>query len=263
LNIYTVDAFADKPYKGNPAAVCVLESPIADDRMQRIASEMNLSETAFLLRQGDEFSLRWFTPEAEVDLCGHATLASAHLLWEERLFTGSELRFQTKSGLLTALKAGDWIEMNFPLETPQECDPPQALTDGLGVGYRYVGKNRMDYIVEVDTEETVRNLKPNFQLLRSVQARGVIVTSRSERPDADFVSRCFYPAIGVDEDPVTGSAHCCLGPYWRDHIGKDELVAVQLSKRQGLLRLKVLEERILIRGQAVTTMKGKLVNEVN
>lgn len=264
MNIYTVDAFTDKPYRGNPAAVCVLEAPMTDERLQQIANEMNLPETAFLLRQGDEYSLRWFTPEAEVDLCGHATLASAHVLWAERLFEGSELRFQTKSGLLMALRDGDWIEMNFPLEPPQPCEAPQALIEGLG-GFRYrsTGKNRMDYIVEVENEEAVRTLLPNFQLLKTVQARGIIVTAKSDRPDIDFVSRCFYPAVGVDEDPVTGSAHCCLGPYWRDKLGKSELAAMQLSKRQGLLQLKVLKERILIRGQAVLTLKGKLVNEVN
>ncbi|WP_010275801.1 PhzF family phenazine biosynthesis protein [Paenibacillus senegalensis] len=263
MHIYIVDAFTDKLYKGNPAAVCILESERSDDWMQSVANEMNLSETAFLLRQGEEFSLRWFTPEAEVDLCGHATLASAHILWDEQYFENNEIKFNTKSGLLTATKQGDWIQMNFPLEIEQESVPPSKLTEGLGISFKYIGKNRLDYIVEVEDEEAVRSLQPNFGLWKSVECRGIIVTSRSRRADVDFVSRCFYPAIGVDEDPVTGSAHCCLGPYWQNKLKKNELVAVQLSRREGLLKLKILEDdrRILILGQAVTTLKGKLLEE--
>lgn len=259
MDIYIADAFTNKRYKGNPAAVCILEEELSSDSMQNIANEMNLSETAFLLRQGKQYILRWFTPETEVDLCGHATLASAHILWDQQLFTGEEIRFSTKSGILTANKVHDWIQMNFPLENEHECVPPNELIDGLGVSYTYIGKNRLDYLVEVEDEETVRTLQPNYRLWKSVESRGIIVTSRSSRSDIDFVSRCFYPAIGVDEDPVTGSAHCCLGPYWQRKLNKSELIAEQLSKREGLLKLKVLEDRVIILGQAVTTLRGKLI----
>ncbi len=241
--------------------MCILESEKSVDWMQDIANEMNLSETAYLLRQGEDFSLRWFTPEAEVDLCGHATLASAHILWEEQFFKDNEIRFNTKSGLLTATKEGNWIQMNFPLEVEHESIAPIELAEGLGINYKYIGKNRFDYIVEVADEEAVRNLQPNFNLWKSVKSRGIIVTSKSNRSNIDFVSRCFYPALGVNEDPVTGSAHCCLGPYWQRKLKKNELIAVQLSKREGLLKLNILEGRILILGQAVTTLRGQLLSE--
>lgn len=260
MNIYIVDAFTDKPYKGNPAAVLILKTEKPDHWMQSIAKEMNLSETAFLHRQGEEYSLRWFTPETEVDLCGHATLASAHILWEEQFFNGEEIRFTTKSGLLTATRDGNWIQMNFPLEIEQKCVPPRELIEGLGVPYRYIGKNRLDYIVEIEDEETLKGLRPNFDLWKSIN-RGVIITSKSNRPGIDFVSRCFYPALGINEDPVTGSAHCCLGPYWQGKLKKNELTAHQLSNREGVLRVTILEERILISGQAITTLKGKLAAE--
>lgn len=261
MNIYIIDAFTDKRYRGNPAAVCFLETEKSDQWMQNIANEMNLSETAFLIRRGEEFSLRWFTPQAEVDLCGHATLASAHLLWEEQICKGNEIRFITKSGLLTANKNENWIQMNFPKELEQKCVPQNELIEGLGVHYNYIGKNRLDYIIEVDDEETVRDLQPNFNLWKSVKARGIIVTSKSNRMGIDFVSRCFYPAIGVNEDPVTGSAHCCLGPYWQVKLKKNDLIALQLSKREGLLKLTILEERIIISGKAVTTLRGELMAE--
>lgn len=260
MNIYIVDAFTDKPYKGNPAAVLILKTEKPDHWMQSIAKEMNLSETTFLHRQGEEYSLRWFTPETEVDLCGHATLASAHILWEEQFFNGEEIRFTTKSGLLTATRDGNWIQMNFPLEIEQKCVPPRELIEGLGVPYRYIGKNRLDYIVEIEDEETLKGLRPNFDLWKSIK-RGVIITSKSNRPGIDFVSRCFYPALGINEDPVTGSAHCCLGPYWQGKLKKNELTAHQLSNREGVLRVTILEERILISGQAITTLKGELAAE--
>ncbi len=258
MNIYIVDAFTEKPYKGNPAAVCILESAKSDEWMQNVAKEMNLSETAFLLENDGEFSLRWFTPEAEVDLCGHATLASAHILLSQHLFLNHKIRFNTKSGLITAEKIGDWIQMNFPLEIEHPCEPPTELIKGLNVGFKYVGKNRLDYIVEVENEEVLKSLNPDFNLLKSVQSRGIIVTCKSNRPDIDFVSRCFYPAVGVNEDPVTGSAHCCLGPYWQKKLDKSELFAYQMSNRGGFLKLSILENRILISGQAVTTLIGKL-----
>lgn len=261
IKIYTVDAFTDVPYKGNPAAVCILDSAKPDEWMQKVANEMNHSETAFLTKQDHSYQLRWFTPETEVDLCGHATLASAHILWEQGYCKDPDLQFTTKSGLLTASKENDWIQMNFPLETEKPCIPPKGLVDGLGGSYKYAGKNRMDYIVEVNTEEEVQNLKPDFTAWEELDARGVIVTSESHREGIDFVSRCFYPAVGVNEDPVTGSAHCCLGPYWQERLKKDELTAEQISVRGGLLKLRVNKERVILMGQAVTTLTGELVTE--
>ncbi len=261
MKMYIVDAFTDTPYRGNPAAVCLLDTVKSDDLLQKVASEMNLSETAFVLRTDDNsYSLRWFTPEAEVDLCGHATLASAHILWEEKISVSEMIRFQTKSGEITAERMNDRIRMNFPIERAVECAPPAELTEGLGVPFQFVGRNRMDYIVEVDSEETVRKLKPRFHILKNLKARGIIVTSRSGDTDYDFASRCFYPAIGVDEDPVTGSAHCCSGPYWGEKLNKTKLQAIQLSERQGVLDLVMEGTRVLISGKAVTTLRGELVN---
>ncbi|MBT3320436.1 MAG: PhzF family phenazine biosynthesis protein [Clostridia bacterium] len=261
MKIYIVDAFTSEPYAGNPAAICLLGSEKPDEWMQKIAAEMNLSETAFLIKQDDGFALRWFTPTAEVDLCGHATLASAHWLWESQTTDVQEIRFHTKSGLLTARKNGDWIEMNFPLEREEKTPPPPSLEEILGVPFKYVGKNRMDYLVEVENQETLAQLETDFALLKTVSTRGLIVTALSDEPDVDFVSRCFFPGLGIDEDPVTGSAHCCLGPYWSSKLGKDELTAKQVSARGGLLKLQLLGERILISGRAVTTLSGELSAE--
>jgi len=261
MNIYTVDAFTDKPYSGNPAAVCLLEHGKPGEWMQSIAAEMNLSETAFLLRAGDGFMLRWFTPKQEVDLCGHATLASAHLLWDMGFTKEDVIKFQTRSGQLGAKKIRSWIELDFPLEIEEETDAPSLLRESLGIPFKYVGKNRMDYLVEVEDQQTVEDLQPDFALLKMMSSRGVIVTAASSDSDADFVSRCFFPALGIDEDPVTGSAHCCLGPYWAKKLNKRKLTARQLSQRQGTLMLNVLDERILIYGQAVTVLKGELSSE--
>jgi PhzF family phenazine biosynthesis protein len=261
MNLYIVDAFTDRPYSGNPAAVCIMHKILSDVEMQSIANEMNLSETAFIFNQGDHYSLRWFTPEVEVDLCGHATLASAHILWSEGIHEGEEIYFETHSGTLTAKRDEEWIHLNFPLEKEHVCNVPVKLIEGLGTEVKYVGKNRLDYLVEVASEEIVKNIKPDFSLLKQVEARGVIVTSKSEHEEYDFVSRCFYPAAGVNEDPVTGSAHCCLGPYWQNKLNKSELTAVQLSARKGLLKLKILDNRIIISGRAVTTIRGEILTE--
>lgn len=260
--IVQVDAFTNRPFAGNPAAVCVL-SGSADPRwMQVVAREMNLSETAFLHPESDGFRLRWFTPTVEVDLCGHATLASAHVLWEDgHLAKPVEARFHTRSGLLTARRAGDWIEMDFPAEPPVPTDPTEELRGALRVArddLTYVGKNRMDYIVEVQSEAAVRALQPDFTLLRTVPARGVIVTARSSDPAYDFVSRFFAPAAGVDEDPVTGSAHCCLAPYWGRKLGKRELTGHQASARGGVVRVRPANDRVVLAGQAVTVLEGVL-----
>lgn len=259
MKITIIDAFTDQPFKGNPAAICLLDSEIPDAWMQQIANEMNLSETAFLLKQDMGFSLRWFTPQEEVDLCGHATLASAHYLWEEARIEEPVLSFSTKSGALTASKAGDWIQLDFPSEEAQVCTPPAELIEGLGTSYSYIGKNRMDYLIEVEDEEVVLTLQPNLNLWKKALSRGVIVTGTTTRPGIDFVSRCFFPAVGIDEDPVTGSAHCCLGPYWAKKLNKREFTAMQLSQREGLLKVSVRENRVLLLGKAVTTLRGELI----
>lgn len=259
IPIYQVDAFTDKPFLGNPAGVCVLSELMDEEWMQLVAREMNLPETAFLFKQGDGFNLRWFTPTTEVDLCGHATLASAHILWEMGYLNKcQEAKFFTKSGLLTAKSDKDWIELNFPSEPPSETVIPDFVIKGLNVSPKYTGKNRLDYIVEVESEDIVRNLQPDLNLLKGMETRGVIVTSLSETDDFDFVSRFFAPGAGIDEDPVTGSAHCCLGPYWQPRLNKDELVGYQASKRGGLVKVKVLCDRVSLAGKAVTVIKGEL-----
>lgn len=214
LTIIQVDAFTDKPFAGNPAAVCVLPEPRDEHWRQNLALEMNLSETAFLHRQADGYNLRWFTPAVEFDLCGHATLASAHVLWETgHLNPDEQARFYTRSGLLTAERKGNWIELEFPAEPEEPVTAPADLTTALRVKMNYVGKNRFDYLVEVDSEATLRNMTPDFALLGKMPVRGVMVTSRSTSQNYDFVSRFFAPGSGINEDFVTGSAHCCLGPF--------------------------------------------------
>lgn len=263
LTIYQVDAFTNKPFAGNPAAVCILPEPGNAQWMQQVATEMNLSETAFLYRQEDGFSLRWFTPAVEVDLCGHATLASAHILWETgHLHANEQARFFTRSGLLTAERKGDWIEMDFPAKLAEQSDAPPNLLQALGVSIQqtqYIGKNVFDYLVEVASEDIVRGMQPDFTLLSKVQARGVIVTSRASTPGYDFVSRFFAPLVGVNEDPVTGSAHCCLTPYWSQRLGKSEMVAYQASPRGGVLRVHANGDRVQLGGQAVTVLRGELI----
>ncbi len=259
LSIYQVDAFTDRPFSGNPAAVCLLPGPRDESWMQQLAQEMNLSETAFLLWQKDGFNLRWFTPAVEVDLCGHATLASAHVLWEQEfLKPGEQARFHTRSGLLTADRQQDLIELDFPATLEGQTDAPPLLIEALGVTASYVGKNVFDYLVEVDSEEVVRAMKPDMALLGQVDARGVMVTCRASSPGYDFVSRFFAPRVGVNEDPVTGSAHCCLAPYWSKKLNKTEMVAYQASARGGVLYLRVIGDRVKIGGQAVTVMRGEL-----
>jgi PhzF family phenazine biosynthesis protein len=257
--LYIVDAFTNERFKGNPAAICLLEEPQPESWMQQVASEMNLSETAFIVPGADSYDLRWFTPVAEVDLCGHATLATAHVLWETGKFPAQKMaRFMTRSGLLTAKRDGAWIEMDFPAEPPEAAVAPEELVQGLGLIPRYVGRNRMDYFVEVDSEETVRTLRPDFAMLARLDARGVIVTSRSTGFAYDFVSRAFYPGTGIDEDPVTGSAHCALAPYWAKRLRKDKLIGYQASLRGGIVKVKPDGDRVYLSGQAVTVLKGQL-----
>ena len=255
-----VDAFTHVPFAGNPAAVCVLPGLADADWMGQVAREMNLSETAFLFRDGDGFHLRWFTPTVEVDLCGHATLASAHVLWEEgHLPTGAQARFHTRSGLLTADQAGDWIELDFPSSPTTPADAPPGLMQALGVTPRYVGRTRWDFLLEVESERALRAMQPDHTALRRLPVRGVIVTARADSSEYDFVSRFFAPGAGIDEDPVTGSAHCALGPFWKSRLGKHEFVAYQASARGGVVRVRLVGERVRLGGQAVTVLRGELL----
>lgn len=259
IPIYQVDAFTPEAFQGNPAAVCMLAQPADPAWMQKVAREMNLSETAFLWPIEGGFSLRWFTPAVEVDLCGHATLSSAHVLWEEGWIPReTPARFHTRSGWLTAEWKAGMIEMDFPAKPEEASEPPPGLLEALGVRARYVGHNRMDFLVEVDSEEILRNLRPDFQLLRTLPNRAVAVTSRASSPGFDFVSRFFAPKVGVDEDPVTGSAHCMLGPYWSQKTGRTELLAYQASPRGGIIRVRVAGERVHLGGEAITVLRGEL-----
>lgn len=258
--IVQVDAFTDRAFAGNPAAVCVLDAPRDERWMQDVAREMNLSETAFLLPEADAFRLRWFSPTVEVDLCGHATLASAHVLWEDgRIAPDEEARFETRSGRLVARREAHRITMDFPSDPPHLTEPPAALMEALDVRAFYVGRGRFDYLVEVESEDVVRRLRPGMSELERVTTRGVIVTARAADPRFDFVSRFFAPAAGVPEDPVTGSAHCCLGPYWRDRLGKSELTGYQASARGGIVGVRCLDARVLLSGQAVTVLRAELL----
>ena len=257
IDIYQVDAFTEKPFGGNPAAVCILPGPADPEWMQHVARDMNLSETAFLYRENGGYNLRWFTPTVEVEICGHATLASAHILWETgRVSRGEAIEFYTLSGTLTAAMNGDMIELDFPSEPAADAEAPPALTESLGVTPVYVGRNRFDYLVEVGTAEEVRAVKPDFALLGTIPVRGVMVTSASDLPEYDFVCRFFGPASGINEDPATGSACCCLGPYWEKKLGKSEFLAYQASGRGGVIGVRVKGERVVLRGRAVTVFKG-------
>jgi PhzF family phenazine biosynthesis protein len=259
--IFQVDAFTDRPFAGNPAGVCVLPRSQDDGWMQNVAKEMNLSETAFLLRQDDgSYNLRWFTPATEVPLCGHATLASAYVLWERGYLKLEETaRFHTLSGLLTAKRAGEWIELDFPMQVPSESEIPADLITALGIKPKYVGETHRNYLVELDSEEIVRNLQPDYSLLKTLPVQGVIVTSKATIPEYDFVSRYFAPNVGIDEDPVTGSAHCCLAPYWRDRLKKDNFLAYQASARGGVIKVTCKGDRVLLGGQAVMVLQGELI----
>jgi PhzF family phenazine biosynthesis protein len=262
-SLVQVDAFADRPFTGNPAAVCLLDRPRPDAWMQAVAMEMNLSETAFLRpRAGGEWDLRWFTPAAEVDLCGHATLASAHVLWEQAVLApGAEARFHTRSGVLTARREGAWIHMDFPAKPERECEPPAGLAEALGAEPVYVGRSQFDLLVELASEAEVRALEPTISLLERVEARGVVVTARAEGDGGyDFVSRFFAPRVGVPEDPVTGSAHCVLAPFWAGRLGRAELVGYQASRRGGTVRVHTKGDRVMLGGQAVTTLRGTLTD---
>lgn len=282
IPLFHVDAFTDRSFSGNPAAVCLLPESKPDAWMQQVAAEMNLSETAFILREDAGIRLRWFTPKVEVDLCGHATLASAHVLWQEGWAQPNEpitfntrsgvlkaahswsklkepVRFNTPSGVVKADRVCIGIELDFPLTPEEPVAEPPGLVAALGVPMKYVGKSKFDFLVEVESEAVLRSLSPNFHLLASLPIRGVIVTSVSARHGFDFVSRFFAPATGIDEDPVTGSAHCCLAAYWRKRLKKSEFVAYQASARGGIVRVRIEGERAILGGKAVTVAKGELL----
>jgi PhzF family phenazine biosynthesis protein len=261
IPLFHVDAFTDRPFAGNPAAVCLLPTWKDERWLQAVAREMNLSETAFLVQQPVHFDLRWFTPKVEVDLCGHATLASAHILWQQGQVRGAEVRFSTRSGILKAIRHGDGIELDFPLKPEEAAPAPAGLLEALGTSASYVGKSQFDYLVEVESEAALRALAPDFRRLATVPVRGVIVTSRSADPRFDFVSRFFAPSAGIDEDPVTGSAHCCLADYWRKRLGKTEFVAFQASARGGVVKVRVEKDRAFLGGQAITVARGELLVE--
>jgi PhzF family phenazine biosynthesis protein len=260
-SIVQVDAFAERAFGGNPAAVCVMSGPRADDWMQAVAMEMNLSETAFLFPENGAYRLRWFTPLTEVDLCGHATLASAHVLWQEgHLGEDRIAEFNTRSGRLKARRAGDWITLDFPAKACEPTSAPAGLLEALRIdsGHR-VFRNVFDYLVELESAEQVRALEPDFTMLKSVRMRGVIVTAPADQDQADFVSRFFAPAAGVDEDPVTGSAHCALAPFWAERLGKTSLVGYQASRRGGLVRVELHGDRVWLSGRAITVLRGELL----
>jgi PhzF family phenazine biosynthesis protein len=261
ISIYQVDAFSDRPFSGNPAAVCLLNGERDDAWMQAMAAEMNLSETAFPKRLDDRrVSLRWFTPTLEVDLCGHATLASAHVLWESGAFDrATTIEFETLSGSLFARCLGDWIELDFPAQSVRSLNPvPSILLDGLGLAEaEFVGTDGVDYVVELDKAAMVRQLMPNQMLLERLPVRGVTVTAQADDDDRyDFISRFFAPAAGIPEDPVTGSAHCSLAVYWASRLRKTDFLAYQASARGGELKVSLVGDRVKLCGQAVTVFSG-------
>jgi PhzF family phenazine biosynthesis protein len=259
LRITQVDSFTNRPFAGNPAGVCILPRAADEPWMLKVAGEMNLAETAFLVPQRDGYDLRWFTPTVEVDLCGHATLASAHVLWEDgHLKPDAQARFHTKSGLLTAERREPWIELDFPATPAAPADAPPELHVALGAKPRFVGLSKFDYLVELDNESAVRTLDPDLAAIARVPARGVIVTAHADKGKYDFVSRFFAPQSGVPEDPVTGSAHCALAPYWSAKLGKNELMAYQASVRGGEIKLRLEGNRVRLGGQAVTVLRGEL-----
>lgn len=258
LDLFQVDAFTDRPFAGNPAAVCLLDEPRDERWMQDVAREMNLSETAFLTRTGDGYGLRWFTPAVEVELCGHATLASAHVLWETGMLDpAATARFHTRSGLLTAEQRGEWIELDFPALPVEEAPPPAGLLEVFGEP-SFVGRNRNDYLLELPSEQAVRTAAPDHRRVATLGVRGVIITAKASAEPFDFVSRCFVPGAGIDEDPATGAAHCRLGPYWARRLGKQEFLAYQASARGGIIKVRLVGDRVKLGGQAVTVMRGRL-----
>jgi PhzF family phenazine biosynthesis protein len=261
IPLVQIDAFADAPFRGNPAAVCILPAARDEAWMTDIAREMNLSETAFLVRRPDgSFDLRWFTPAVEVALCGHATIASAHALWERGLIApGEPARFHTKSGLLTATRGADGlVDLDLPARPATPIPAPEGLAEALGEPIVHVGKNAGQILCEVSSEAAVRRMRPDLAYVKTLPVRGVIVTARAEAGPFDFVSRYFAPAAGVPEDPVTGSAHCCLAPYWSARLGKADMFGYQASARGGIVRVRFRDDRVILGGRAVTIFTAEL-----
>jgi predicted PhzF superfamily epimerase YddE/YHI9 len=260
VRYFVVDAFTRRPFAGNPAAVVPLDAWREDQWLQNVAMQMNLSETAYLVPNPNGFDLRWFTPKVEVDLCGHATLASALVLSHLGILTeGSNVSFSTRSGILVAGRRGNCFELDFPNKPEQPSEAPPGLIGALKVLPKYVGRNQFDYLVEVESEAVVRSLSPDFKQLATVNCRGVIVTAQSDDPQFDFVSRFFAPAAGVDEDPVTGSAHCCLADHWGKRLGRSSMVGYQASGRGGIVYVQLCGDRVILGGEAVMVAKGELL----
>jgi len=256
LRMYQVDAFTAELFRGNPAAVCPLERWLPDETMQKIAMENNLAETAFYVREGDRFRIRWFTPAVEVELCGHATLASGYVVFEVEGFPEPVVEFDSRSGLLRVRRDGDRLTLDFPADMAKPVEPPPGLVEALGARPLEVYKGRTDYLLVFGSERDVEAMAPDFGRLADVDARGVIVTAKGGQ--VDFVSRFFAPRVGVPEDPVTGSAHTTLTPFWAKRLGKSELEAVQLSRRRGWLRVRTAGERVEISGQARLYLRGEI-----
>ena len=250
LTIYQVDAFTNKVFGGNPAAIIPLTKWLPDDILQKIAMENNLSETAYFIEQEGHFHIRWFTPVFEVDLCGHATLASAHVLWNELGYGNEEIRFRSRSGQLGVKKSGDFYILDFPTDTLQEVETPEEIINGLNTEILSTHFGREDYLIELPSQEAVEKLQPDFSILKKLKARGVIATASGN--EVDFVSRCFFPYYGIDEDPVTGSAHTTMASFWANKLGKNEMTARQISAREGFLKIKMNGVRTEISGQAIT-----------
>jgi PhzF family phenazine biosynthesis protein len=261
LPLFVVDAYADRPFAGNAAAVCLLDGPADPAWMQAVASELQQAATAFVYEQGEGFGLRWFVPQTELKLCGHGTLAAAHTLWEAgHLWPDAPARFQTASGILTARRDGELIVLDFPAEQVEDVTAsPVGLLEALGVEAQAMARGRLDYLVEVRSEAEVRAVRPDIARLKQIDARGIIVTAQSSTPGYDMVSRFFAPSVGIDEDAVTGSAHCLLGPYWQAKLGRETLVGYQASARGGTVRVRVDGPRVELGGRAITVMSGSLL----
>tara|TARA_A100001037_G_scaffold305717_1_gene347000 strand:+ start:8118 stop:8912 length:795 start_codon:yes stop_codon:yes gene_type:complete len=261
FRLFHVDAFTQFPFSGNPAAVCILPSSADETWMQRVASEINLSETAFINKKDSEsYFLRWFAPKGEVELCGHATLASAHVLWDEGLHPYDQrIKFITKIGKISCKAVQNWIQMRFPIIEFEEESLPKEIADYIGTIPKFCAKTSLnDFLLEVESEDVLKALQPNFQKLQELECRGVIVTASSDENDFDFVSRFFAPSIGIDEDPVTGSSHCSLGTFWSEKFSKKILIGKQISEREGIIKVSVEQDNIILSGQAVTLVRSEL-----
>jgi PhzF family phenazine biosynthesis protein len=263
-SLYQVDSFTEKVFAGNPAGVCILSGPVDESLMRNIAAEMNLSETAFFFNDGDIYQLRWFTPTTEVDLCGHATLASAHTIWETGLLNRNDtIKFHTRSGLLLANFTDGMVEIDLPAIETQKIEPPESLLEILGISAKFIGRGSQHYLVQAASEQEVRQCRPDFTaLLRDVDLP-VIVTAESSRPEFDIVSRFFAPTLGINEDPVTGFAHACLGPFWRERLGREVIRAYQASYRGGFIRVTPLRDRVLLAGFATTVFQITVSAEID